>query len=148
MTEANIILVIVFVLCPFLEDAMLRFLICFLCSSNQQRPTKLYTQRAEYGVASARKCQGRLQCTSVTYIAVYYCRPQRHGAIPRKLPQNFEVHMKLMHPTDFPQNYYGSRLETSADLQTNAASCSMPSRPMLKSACEALKLVHPEVCKR
>ncbi|XP_012684274.2 arsenite methyltransferase [Clupea harengus] len=46
------------------------------------------------------------------------------------------------------KNYYGSRLETSADLQTNAASCSMPSRPMLKSACEALKLVHPEVCKR
>lgn len=45
------------------------------------------------------------------------------------------------------QNYYGSRLETSDDLQTNAA-CVMPSRPVAKSACEALKQVHPDVCKR
>uniref|UniRef100_A0A673HKC9 Arsenite methyltransferase n=1 Tax=Sinocyclocheilus rhinocerous TaxID=307959 RepID=A0A673HKC9_9TELE len=45
------------------------------------------------------------------------------------------------------KNYYGSRLETSDDLQTNAA-CSMPSRPLPKSACEALKQVHPNVCKR
>ncbi|KTF83818.1 hypothetical protein cypCar_00027044 [Cyprinus carpio] len=46
-----------------------------------------------------------------------------------------------------PKNYYGSWLETSDDLQTNAA-CVMPSRPLLKSACEALKQVHPDVCKR
>ncbi|KAK7171943.1 hypothetical protein R3I93_004290 [Phoxinus phoxinus] len=45
------------------------------------------------------------------------------------------------------KNYYGSRLETSDDLQTNAA-CVMPSRPVAKSACEALKQVHPDVCKR
>ncbi|XP_016430222.1 arsenite methyltransferase-like [Sinocyclocheilus rhinocerous] len=45
------------------------------------------------------------------------------------------------------KNYYGSRLETSDDLQTNAA-CVMPSRPLPKSACEALKQVHPDVCKR
>ncbi|KAI7801057.1 hypothetical protein IRJ41_018277 [Triplophysa rosa] len=45
------------------------------------------------------------------------------------------------------KNYYGSRLETSEDLQTNAA-CVMPSRPLAKSACEALRQVHPDVCKR
>ncbi|KAG9333345.1 hypothetical protein JZ751_012754 [Albula glossodonta] len=45
------------------------------------------------------------------------------------------------------QKYYGSRLETSEDLQTNA-SCALPSRPMSKSAFDALKLVHPEVCKK
>ncbi|XP_056612861.1 arsenite methyltransferase [Triplophysa dalaica] len=45
------------------------------------------------------------------------------------------------------KNYYGSRLETSEDLQTNAA-CVMPSRPLPKNACEALRLVHPDVCKR
>uniref|UniRef100_A0A672RAJ9 Arsenite methyltransferase n=1 Tax=Sinocyclocheilus grahami TaxID=75366 RepID=A0A672RAJ9_SINGR len=45
------------------------------------------------------------------------------------------------------KNYYGSRLETSDDLQTNAA-CVMPSRPLPKSVCEALKQVHPDVCKR
>ncbi|KAA0702104.1 Arsenite methyltransferase [Triplophysa tibetana] len=45
------------------------------------------------------------------------------------------------------KNYYGSRLETSEDLQTNAA-CVMPSRPLPKSACEALGQVHPDVCKR
>lgn len=46
------------------------------------------------------------------------------------------------------KNYYGARLETSADLQTSATSCSMPRRPLRKSACDALKLVHPEVLKR
>uniref|UniRef100_A0A671KFG0 Arsenite methyltransferase n=1 Tax=Sinocyclocheilus anshuiensis TaxID=1608454 RepID=A0A671KFG0_9TELE len=45
------------------------------------------------------------------------------------------------------KNYYGSRLETSDDIQTNAA-CSMSSRTLPKSACEALKQVHPDVCKR
>ncbi|XP_056329244.1 arsenite methyltransferase [Danio aesculapii] len=45
------------------------------------------------------------------------------------------------------KNYYGSRLETSDDLQTNAA-CVLPSKPLAKSACEALKQVHPDVCKR
>ena len=45
------------------------------------------------------------------------------------------------------QKYYGSRLETSEDLQTSA-SCALPSRPMSKSAFDALKLVHPEVSKR
>ncbi|KAG5836790.1 hypothetical protein ANANG_G00232340 [Anguilla anguilla] len=45
------------------------------------------------------------------------------------------------------QEYYGSRLETSEDLQTSA-SCTMPARPMSKSALDALKLVHPEVSKR
>ncbi|KAI1893415.1 hypothetical protein AGOR_G00123490 [Albula goreensis] len=45
------------------------------------------------------------------------------------------------------QKYYGSRLETSEDLQTNA-SCALPSRPMSKSAFDALKLVHPEVSKK
>ncbi|XP_051534938.1 arsenite methyltransferase-like [Myxocyprinus asiaticus] len=38
-------------------------------------------------------------------------------------------------------------LETSEDLQTNAA-CVMPSRLLPKSACEALNQVHPDVCKR
>ncbi|TRY81812.1 hypothetical protein DNTS_001890 [Danionella cerebrum] len=45
------------------------------------------------------------------------------------------------------KNYYGSRLETSDDLQTNAA-CVLPSRPLPHSACEALKQVHPDVCRR
>ncbi|KAL2096451.1 hypothetical protein ACEWY4_008599 [Coilia grayii] len=44
------------------------------------------------------------------------------------------------------KDYYGSRLETSKDLQTNATTCSLTS--MRKSACDALKLVHPEVTKR
>ncbi|XP_024258784.1 arsenite methyltransferase isoform X3 [Oncorhynchus tshawytscha] len=43
--------------------------------------------------------------------------------------------------------YYGSRLESTCDLQTSAA-CSLPCRPMPKSAIEALNLVHPEVTKR
>ncbi|KAG7470567.1 hypothetical protein MATL_G00115170 [Megalops atlanticus] len=45
------------------------------------------------------------------------------------------------------KKYYGSRLECSEDLQTNA-SCTLPSRPMSRSAFDALKLVHPEVCKK
>ncbi|XP_063061229.1 arsenite methyltransferase [Engraulis encrasicolus] len=44
------------------------------------------------------------------------------------------------------KDYYGSRLETSADLQTNATTCTLTS--MNKSACNALKLVHPDVAKR
>ncbi|KAG5268994.1 hypothetical protein AALO_G00197120 [Alosa alosa] len=46
------------------------------------------------------------------------------------------------------KNYYGSRLETSADLQTSATSCSRPPPLMRKSARDALKVVHPDVCKR
>ncbi|KAJ8414631.1 hypothetical protein AAFF_G00038330 [Aldrovandia affinis] len=45
------------------------------------------------------------------------------------------------------QKYYGSRLQTSGDLQTSA-SCGLPSRPMPKSVLDALKLVHPEVRKK
>ncbi|XP_048837348.1 arsenite methyltransferase [Brienomyrus brachyistius] len=45
------------------------------------------------------------------------------------------------------QKYYGARLETSRDLQTNAA-CALPSRCLPRGAVEALKLVHPEVCKK
>ncbi|XP_030632078.1 arsenite methyltransferase [Chanos chanos] len=45
------------------------------------------------------------------------------------------------------KSYYGSRLQTSSDLQTNAT-CSKPARPLPKSAAEALKHVHPEVCSR
>uniref|UniRef100_A0A4W5LL34 Arsenite methyltransferase n=1 Tax=Hucho hucho TaxID=62062 RepID=A0A4W5LL34_9TELE len=43
--------------------------------------------------------------------------------------------------------YYGSCLESTCDLQTSAA-CSLPCRPMPKSAMEALNLVHPAVTKR
>nr|ACO09936.1 Arsenite methyltransferase [Osmerus mordax] len=45
------------------------------------------------------------------------------------------------------QKYYGTRLESSCDLQTNAA-CTLPCRPLPKSAVNALALVHPEVTKR
>lgn len=45
------------------------------------------------------------------------------------------------------QKYYGSRLESSCDLQTSAA-CTLPSRPIPQSAKNALALVHPEVVKR
>lgn len=46
------------------------------------------------------------------------------------------------------KKYYGSRLESSCDLQTSAASCSLPCRPMPRSVRDALSLVHPEVTKR
>uniref|UniRef100_A0A3B3SA79 Arsenite methyltransferase n=1 Tax=Paramormyrops kingsleyae TaxID=1676925 RepID=A0A3B3SA79_9TELE len=45
------------------------------------------------------------------------------------------------------QKYYGARLQTSRDLQTSAA-CGLPARRPPRSAVEALKLVHPEVCKK
>ncbi|KAK6295884.1 hypothetical protein J4Q44_G00335970 [Coregonus suidteri] len=48
---------------------------------------------------------------------------------------------------DNVKQYYGSRLESTCDLQTSAA-CSLPCRPMPKSAMEALNHVHPEVTKR
>uniref|UniRef100_A0A3B4UPP6 Arsenite methyltransferase n=1 Tax=Seriola dumerili TaxID=41447 RepID=A0A3B4UPP6_SERDU len=44
--------------------------------------------------------------------------------------------------------YYGSRLESSGDLQTSAASCSLHCRPVPRSVTDALSLVHPEVTKR
>lgn len=44
------------------------------------------------------------------------------------------------------KKYYGSRLESSSDLQTSASSCSFSKLP--KSVTEALNLVHPEVIKR
>ncbi|KAG8002049.1 Arsenite methyltransferase [Nibea albiflora] len=46
------------------------------------------------------------------------------------------------------QKYYGSRLESSCDLQTSAASCSLSCRPLPRSVTDALSLVHPEVTKR
>ncbi|XP_030009043.1 arsenite methyltransferase [Sphaeramia orbicularis] len=46
------------------------------------------------------------------------------------------------------KKYYGNRLESSCDLQTSAASCSLSCRPVPKSVTEALSLVHPEVTKR
>lgn len=46
------------------------------------------------------------------------------------------------------KKYYGSRLESSGDLQTSAASCSLSCRPLPKSVTDALSLVHPEVTKR
>uniref|UniRef100_A0A8C2Z2S2 Arsenite methyltransferase n=1 Tax=Cyclopterus lumpus TaxID=8103 RepID=A0A8C2Z2S2_CYCLU len=46
------------------------------------------------------------------------------------------------------KKYYGSRLESSGDLQTSAASCSLPCRPLPRSVRDALSLVHPEVTKR
>ncbi|XP_018542734.1 arsenite methyltransferase [Lates calcarifer] len=45
------------------------------------------------------------------------------------------------------KKYYGSRLESSGDLQTSAASCAMPCS-VPRSVTEALNLVHPEVTKR
>ncbi|XP_036381359.1 arsenite methyltransferase-like [Megalops cyprinoides] len=44
------------------------------------------------------------------------------------------------------QKYYSSRLDVSNSLQTSA-SCALPSRPIPASAFNALKLVHPKVCK-
>ncbi|KAM9732658.1 arsenite methyltransferase [Menidia menidia] len=49
---------------------------------------------------------------------------------------------------DSVKKYYGSRLESSCDLQTSATSCSMPLRPLPKSVTDALSQVHPEVIKR
>ncbi|XP_028856904.1 arsenite methyltransferase [Denticeps clupeoides] len=47
------------------------------------------------------------------------------------------------------QEYYGSRLKSSEDLQTSAACCPLPGTPGLSSAAAAaLKLLHPEVCRR
>ncbi|XP_047247975.1 arsenite methyltransferase [Girardinichthys multiradiatus] len=46
------------------------------------------------------------------------------------------------------KRYYGSRLESSSDLQTSATSCSLPRSPLPSSVTEALSLVHPEVIKR
>uniref|UniRef100_A0A8C5N9C8 Arsenite methyltransferase n=1 Tax=Gouania willdenowi TaxID=441366 RepID=A0A8C5N9C8_GOUWI len=46
------------------------------------------------------------------------------------------------------QKYYGSRLESSDDLQTSATTCSLPRCPMPNSVQEALHQVHPEVTKR
>ncbi|CAM9141714.1 unnamed protein product, partial [Lampetra planeri] len=44
--------------------------------------------------------------------------------------------------------YYGSRLESSGDLQTSAASCSLSLCPSKRSVRDALSLVHPEVTNR
>ncbi|XP_041851106.1 arsenite methyltransferase [Melanotaenia boesemani] len=49
---------------------------------------------------------------------------------------------------DNVKKYYGSRLESSCDLQTSAASCSLSCSPLPTSVKEALSLVHPEVTKR
>ncbi|KAM7399431.1 hypothetical protein PAMP_018704 [Pampus punctatissimus] len=46
------------------------------------------------------------------------------------------------------KKYYGSRLESSGDLQTSAASCSLSCRPVPRSVTDALSMVHPEVTKR
>ncbi|XP_008304620.1 arsenite methyltransferase [Stegastes partitus] len=49
------------------------------------------------------------------------------------------------------KKYYGSRLETTADVQTSAAtssSCGISFRPMPKSVKDALSLVHPEVSRK
>ncbi|KAM9853430.1 arsenite methyltransferase isoform 1-T1 [Aulostomus maculatus] len=45
------------------------------------------------------------------------------------------------------KKYYGSRLDSSNDLQTSAASCSL-SCSSVRSVADALSLVHPEVTKR
>ncbi|XP_004075738.1 arsenite methyltransferase-like [Oryzias latipes] len=49
---------------------------------------------------------------------------------------------------DNVKNYYGRRLEASCDLQTSAAACSRPCRPLPEIITDALSLVHPEVTKR
>ncbi|RVE64760.1 hypothetical protein OJAV_G00129210 [Oryzias javanicus] len=49
---------------------------------------------------------------------------------------------------DNVKNYYGRKLEASCDLQTSAAACSRPCRPLPSSVTDALSLVHPEVTKR
>lgn len=46
------------------------------------------------------------------------------------------------------KKYYGTRLEHSDDLQTNASSCGYSGSPMPKSVREALSLIHPEVSKK
>ncbi|XP_070762288.1 arsenite methyltransferase isoform X2 [Enoplosus armatus] len=46
------------------------------------------------------------------------------------------------------KKYYGSRLESSCDLQTSATSCSLSCRPVPRSVTDALSLVHPEVIKK
>ncbi|XP_029965090.1 arsenite methyltransferase [Salarias fasciatus] len=49
---------------------------------------------------------------------------------------------------DNVKKYYGSMLESSNDLQTNASSCGLANRPTSRSVTEALSQVHPEVAKR
>ncbi|XP_038139939.1 arsenite methyltransferase [Cyprinodon tularosa] len=46
------------------------------------------------------------------------------------------------------KKYYGSRLETSSDLQTSVSSCALPLNLLPKSVKEALSLIHPEVIQR
>ncbi|CAN9511611.1 unnamed protein product [Ophioblennius macclurei] len=46
------------------------------------------------------------------------------------------------------KKYYGSRLESTCDLQTSASSCGLANRPTSRSVTEALSQVHPEVTKR
>ncbi|XP_029922913.1 arsenite methyltransferase isoform X2 [Myripristis murdjan] len=46
------------------------------------------------------------------------------------------------------KKYYGSRLASSCDLQTSAASCGVSCRPAPGRVAEALSLVHPEVIRR
>ncbi|XP_074498028.1 arsenite methyltransferase [Sebastes fasciatus] len=46
------------------------------------------------------------------------------------------------------KKYYGNRLESSCDLQTSAASCSLSPCSVPRSVRDALSLVHPEVTKR
>lgn len=46
------------------------------------------------------------------------------------------------------QKYYGSRLESSCDVQTSAPSCSVSRSPLPKSVKDALSQVHPEVTKK
>ncbi|KAG7479746.1 hypothetical protein JOB18_034070 [Solea senegalensis] len=46
------------------------------------------------------------------------------------------------------KKYYGSRLESSGDLQTSATGCSLSSVRVPKPVIDALSLVHPEVNKR
>ncbi|XP_029111306.1 arsenite methyltransferase [Scleropages formosus] len=51
-----------------------------------------------------------------------------------------EVHERV-------QKYYGTRLQSSGDLQTSAA-CSLPRGRVAASTLDALALLHPEVCAR
>ncbi|XP_019944121.2 arsenite methyltransferase [Paralichthys olivaceus] len=46
------------------------------------------------------------------------------------------------------KKYYGGRLESSCDLQTSAASCTLSLGSVPRSVRDALRLVHPEVTKR
>nr|XP_046244890.1 arsenite methyltransferase [Scatophagus argus] len=49
---------------------------------------------------------------------------------------------------DNVKKYYGSRLVSTDDLQTSAASCSLSCRSLPKSVRNALSLVHPDVTKK